>query len=292
MTIVERIRRYKYLPFDEGSLRIITDGTIKFTPPSKVNDPFDCAPDVETRNIAEYLNSRPDLLAGPGEMLNLSPAQIIEEKQTMIKRLEIAVDHGAFGQQASDSVGICSLTRDPLNLLMWAHYAQHHTGFVVEFDIPVEVTDTDKPPTDRLLLDWLIPQEVEYQTSKPIVSFFDDKDVKKKKQFLVKGEDWAYEQEERVIDYIRGHGIHKYDRKTVLHSVIAGMKMDDRSYMTLVESVNKTNQELNLRIGVYKTEPVKGKFELFVSGRTDLKPIKSPIGIGTPEQPTRLQSSW
>ncbi|TSA09789.1 MAG: DUF2971 domain-containing protein [Deltaproteobacteria bacterium] len=286
MTIVERIRRYKYLPFDEGSLRIITDGTIKFTPPSKVNDPFDCAPDVETCNIAEYLNSRPDLLARAGERLNLSPAQIIEEKQTMIKRLEIAADHGAFGQQFSDSVGICSLTRDPLNLLMWAHYAQHHTGFVVEFDIPIVVTDTDKPPTESLL-DWLIPQEVEYQTSKPVVSFFDDKDVTTKKQFLVKGEDWAYEQEERVIDYVRGHGIHKYDRKTVLHSVIAGMRMDDRNYMTLVESVNKANQDLNLRIEVYKTEPVKGKFELFVLGRSDLQPIKVPNQAIQPTRSTR-----
>jgi len=275
MTIVERIRRYKYLPFNEGSLRIITDGTIKFTPPSKVNDPFDCAPDVDTRNIAEYLNTRPDLLERAGDILNLSPAQRIEEKQTMIKRLERAVEQGAFGQQALGNVGICSLTRDPLNLLMWAHYAQHHTGFVVEFDIPVKVTDIDKSPTDRLLY-WLIPQEVEYLKTKPLVNFFDDKDIKTKKQFLVKGEDWEHEQEERVIDYVRGPGIHKYDRETILHSVIAGMKMDNPNYATLVESINKTNQELNLKIRVHKTESVKGKFELFVPTRSDLKPMKSP----------------
>ena len=275
MTIVKRIRRYKYLPFDEGSLRIITDGTIKFTPPSELNDPFDCAPDVDTSNIADYLNTRSDLLKKAGEALKLSPAQLIEEKPTMIRRLEMAAEHGAFGQQAADKVGICSLTRAPLNLLMWAHYAQHHTGFAVEFDIPAVVTDVDKPPTDRLL-DWLIPQEVEYQASKPVVNFFDDKDVKTKKHFLVKGEDWAYEQEERVIDYVRGHGIHRYDRATILHSVIAGMKMDDQKYMTLVESINKANHDLNLKIGIYKAEPVKGRFELFVPTRDDLRPMKAP----------------
>lgn len=278
MTIVERIRRYKYLPFDEGSLRIITDGTIKFTSPSKLNDPFDCAPDVKTHNIAEYLNARPDLLERlerAGNILKLSPAQRSEEKQTMIRRVETAAEQGAFGQQAAEKVGICSLTRDPLNLLMWAHYAQHHTGFVVEFDIPVTVTDIDEPPTEQLL-EWLIPQEVEYQRSKPVVNFFDDRDAKTKKQFLVKGEDWEYEQEERVIDYVRGYGIRKYDRETILHSVIAGMKMDNRDYVTLVESINKTNHDLNLRIGVYKSEPVKGKFELFVPTRSDLKPMKAP----------------
>ena len=261
MAIVDRIRRYKYLPFNEGSLRIITDGTIKFTAPSELNDPFDCAPDVDTSNIADYVNTRSDLLKKVGNSLKLSPAQLIEEKPTMIRRLEMAAEHGAFGQQASDKVGICSLTRDPLNLLMWAHYAQNHTGFVIEFDIPVVVTDVDKPCADRLL-EWLIPQEVEYQVSKPVVNFFDDKDVMIKKQFLIKGEDWEYEQEERVIDYVRGHGIHRYDRATVLHSVIAGMKMDGQKYMTLVESINKANDDLNLRTGICKAEPVKHDYRL------------------------------
>jgi len=41
---LETIKRYKYLPFDIGSLKIITQGTIKFTKPSEFNDPFDCDP--------------------------------------------------------------------------------------------------------------------------------------------------------------------------------------------------------------------------------------------------------
>lgn len=283
MTVIETIRRYKYLPFNQGSLRTITDGTIKFTSPSKVNDPFDCAPDIETRNIAEYLNTRPDLLEGAGDLQGLSEVQRIRDKSKMIRRLKKAAVQGAFGQKAVDDVGICSLSRDPLNLLMWAHYAQYHSGFVVEFDIPISATDVDK---DRLpsnwLFEWLIPQVVEYQKLKPIVDFFDDKDEKTRKQFLVKGEGWKYEQEERVIDFVRGHGIHKYDRGTVLYSVIAGMKMDGLNYVTLVECVNKMNQELNLEIQVYKTEPVKGEFELFVPNRTDLAPCDSGESVHNP----------
>ena len=168
------------------------------------------------------------------------------------------MDNGEFCKQFSDNVGICSLTKDPLNLLMWAHYAQHHKGFVVEFEIPLKAADAENLP-ENFLFDWLIPQEVEYQTSKPKVNLVDDNnDVKIWKQFQVKGKDWAYEHEERVIDYVRGHGIHKYDRKTILHSVIAGMKMKDPDYMTLVESINKINKDLNLNIGIYKTEKVKG----------------------------------
>ena len=203
---------YKYLLFDERSLQIITEGTIKFTSPSNFNDPFDCAPDFEKSNIAEYLNTYPDSLKKMEESLKLSSAQLIKEKPAMIRRLEMAIEKGVFGQYAvSDKVGICSLTRDPLNLLMWAHYAQHH-HLLVEFDIPVRVeTYKGKPTTDQLL-EWLVPQRVEYHSSKPVANLLDDKDTMTTKQFLIKGEDWSYEQEERVIDYVRGHGIHRYDR--------------------------------------------------------------------------------
>lgn len=113
MTILERIRRYKYLPFDEGSLRIITDGTIKFTQPSKLNDPFDCSPDVDTGNIADYIKTRPDLLKRVGEVLNLSPDQLAKEEPAMIKRLETAAENGAFGQPASDEVGYAASRATP-----------------------------------------------------------------------------------------------------------------------------------------------------------------------------------
>ena len=36
------IYRYKYLPFSEGSLKALTEGTMKFTCPLDFNDPFDC----------------------------------------------------------------------------------------------------------------------------------------------------------------------------------------------------------------------------------------------------------
>lgn len=34
-----------------------------------------------------------------------------------------------------DSVGVLCLTRSHLNALMWAHYAESHTGFVVAYDV-------------------------------------------------------------------------------------------------------------------------------------------------------------
>jgi hypothetical protein len=161
MTIVQSIRRYKYLPYSCGSLQIIKDGTMKFTRPGKVNDPFDCSPDFDASDIKEYLLSRPDLVSRSGNLQHLP-------------ELEAAIAEGVFNQIADENIGICSLSRDPLNLLMWAHYAEYHKGFVIEFDIPVCV-EAENEPTPQRCLELLIPQEVEYEEPKPVVNMTDSK---------------------------------------------------------------------------------------------------------------------
>jgi len=266
--MLQRIKLYKYLPFSDSSLKILSEGTIKFSKPSEFNDPFDCAPDHKSDNLEEFLESRPDLVDRVFQLKNVSPEGAECEKKAMLERLKDAIENDAFGQKASDRVGICSLSRNPLNLLMWAHYANNHKGFVVEFDIPLE---SFFPIEDKVkFFEWLIPQEVEYQESKPVVNFSDDQETKMKKQFLIKGIDWKYEQEERVIDYVRGSGIHKYDQNNILISVLAGMKMEPAEYPSLENIIGTLFKEKKLKIGIYKVAPVKGKFELFVPGRPDL----------------------
>jgi len=265
---LKSLRRYKYLSFSENSLQIIKSGTIKFTKPSEFNDPFDCDPEYKD-NVNNLLKKRPDLVKKAGQFLNLSKEQLIVEKPIMAERLKKAIEAGCFGQPASDNVGICSLSRDPLNLLMWAHYSKDHTGFVVEFDIPIE--SFDLPKKDVGYFEKLIPHKVYYQDFKPIVSFSDDNDVKITKQFLTKGSVWKYEQEERVIDYIRKSGIHAYDQKNILFSVIAGMRMKDSELSKLEDAVKNINKEKGLNVSFYKATPLKGKFELFIKERPELR---------------------
>lgn len=268
--MLKKIKLFKYLPFTEGSLKVLTEGTMKFTKPSEFNDPFDCAPDHESHNIKEFVSSRPDLIEKVVQFNRVSPDKIESEKLLMIKRLKTAINNGEFGQKASDSVGICSLTRDPLNLLMWAHYSKDHTGFVVEFNIPLESFYPIN--NDIKYFEWLIPQKVEYQETKPVVNFSDDQNTKIKKQFLIKGDVWSYEQEERVIDYIRGSGIHKFDQNAILSSVIVGMKMESPEYMRIKKILAKLFEKNKLKVALHKVDSVKGKFELFVSDRPDLLP--------------------
>ncbi len=244
--------------------------SIKFTKPSEFNDPFDCDPGHDSEKIEEYLEKCPDFVEKVAKFLNLSGVQMLEEKPHMVGRLRDAIKNGLFGQSLSDNVGICCLTKDPLNLLMWAHYADDHKGFVVEFDIPIE--SYDKSESEIEFCELLIPHEVNYNQKKPIITFDDSLEKKLEKQFLTKGKDWEYEQEERVVDYIRKAGIHPYKREIILYSVIAGSRMEGSNYDLLETILHRLNEEHGLDITLYQASQVPNEFELYVDGRPDLQP--------------------
>jgi hypothetical protein len=265
------VLRYKYVPLDtsfkapfeeKGSLSIIKDGTMKFTHPKDFNDPFDCYPDVDAKAISKAYGQDKAFFKELGRRCQLSPAQRIQEKPKQLKKIE---KNQNIYEQLNNEIGICSLSKNPLNLLMWAHYASSHTGFIVEFAIPTEQISSLHDAINCVRT-CLVPLPVMYKKEKPI--------IKKRKSFdeyfLTKGEDWKYEQEERVIVHERKAGIYPYDRKRILKSVIAGMRMSDDNFAVLKNTVDEVNKELVINVTIHRVEPLKGKFALFVPDRDDL----------------------
>lgn len=90
-----------------------------------------------------------------------------------------------------NNVGILSLTTCPKNLLMWAHYANSHQGLVLEIDETHEFFNRRKSSADELRH----LREVTYSTKRPSTSLSD----MNFELFLVKSEDWAYEEEWRML---------------------------------------------------------------------------------------------
>lgn len=81
----------------------LTNKTIRFTKPNNFNDPFDCAASAEATTGG----------------LNIHPVGSTNADKLFMIR---------------NAVGILSLTRNPLNPLMWAHYGKNHTGGVIAID--------------------------------------------------------------------------------------------------------------------------------------------------------------
>lgn len=172
---------YKYMKVEHAK-KMLEDKTIQMSRLSSFNDPFEgfaCLtydPADETR----YSSSRENVL------LNFH-------------------DQEAFA--------FC-LTRSPLNPVMWAHYADQHKGVVmgIEVNIPfftsadecvlpvqhgsIIYTKTkpfhDYPMPGTEVVDFACPQRYEPENLERL-----------QRLFLYKSNDWAYEEEVRVIKHIK-----------------------------------------------------------------------------------------
>jgi hypothetical protein len=145
---------------------------------------------------------------------------------------------------------------------MWSHYADKHSGFVVEFLEPSEFD----PATDGSHPRWLVPFPVRYVTDRPEIKRWgelDQGDVEN--VFLAKSLEWAYEQEERVIDYLRGPGIYQYE-PSLIKSVIAGCNISEEHFALLSSSVKEANKSRAIKIELYRAEIDSKKYRLNIPG--------------------------
>lgn len=247
--------RYKYLPFTEGSLKMITEGTLKFTCPLDFNDPFDCVPGYDPLSIDNIPLSRPDLIERVAVYHGLS---LEEAAKLGVENAHKGVSSGDFSRGLIENLGVCSLSKIATNILMWSHYADHHKGFVVELRISTEA------PYDLLVP--IMPFPVEYQEDRPFIDWAKKGDVVK--YFLTKSSDWKYEEEERILTTSEGPGIHAYSRSHFLCSVIAGAKISKADLAHLESIVKSAGKEIGKDIPLYKAELAQDKYRIHVPGHS------------------------
>ena len=174
---------YKYISFESG-LAVLQSHAIGYSRPPDLNDPFE---------VSSYYGvpSRDDFSA-----------------QLIAPLLEFACL-----STWQESTAILSLTRTPLNPLMWSHYAVNHMGFVFGFDaaragftdeqknlVPAQfgnVVYTRTKPTHGLLSE---PGEMQVGHE---YSYRHEISEKLERLFLYKAAEWAYEEEVRVVKCIR-----------------------------------------------------------------------------------------
>ena len=143
-----------------------------------------------------------------------------------------------------------------------------HTGFVVEFDIP-EHSANNFSITLQQTATYLVPQKVNYEPKRPTIRFNDSDENKYEKQLLTKSLVWEYEQEERVIDFKRGHGIHKYNQN-VLRSVIVGVNIGE-NFNKLKDAISDLNIKNDMQVSLHKVELDPIEYKIFIPTRPELK---------------------
>lgn len=129
-----------------------------------------------------------------------------------------------------DKSGIFSLSKNPTEELLWAHYGNSHQGFCIEYDLdklmslePEQYSHLDvlykKAPPHIELID-LVPRT----TEKKILQ----------KMLGTKSLAWNYEREVRVITTVLGK--QQYDFRAV-KSVYFGHRMEDSKQLKIMEEL-------------------------------------------------------
>lgn len=235
---------YKHLSFDPNLyvLNLFKKLQLKFTPPDNFNDPYDCMAEIKF-DITSKLNY-----------------ERLQKKIVDSIRSELSVT---------------CFNNNPLNMLMWSHYAQSHKGFMVEFKIP--------HPTFEPIHRAFNFQPVTYQDEFPNYSFSslalsnsfalkrsDEMLEIVKNQYLVKAKDWEYEKEFRVI-------AHDYDINNFtsllkiipckyISSVVLGAKLQDHdpNKTELLDAISFFNRAFGQDIKTYQAELKPNSFKIFV----------------------------
>ncbi|UNM96758.1 DUF2971 domain-containing protein [Ignatzschineria rhizosphaerae] len=138
------------------------------------------------------------------------------------------------------SYGILSLSLTYDNILMWAHYANSHKGYVLEYDKEKLLQNLI---INKDLYNFMIKYGNEVPSFKLRELIFDannpqDRGMKAKnileKFWSYKAKPWAYEEEFRII--IEGQGI-RYHYKKALTGVYFGLRMNDELKTKMEEAL-------------------------------------------------------
>lgn len=157
---------YKYIP--SVRIDILQTLLIRFTQPTALNDPFEFLTLIKSiqkpgttdamfsdefdKQFAAVLEKRygdPDTASlikryYPAEVANLK-SSTIQQCSAVLEPVIIDFVFNVLGKW----IGILSLTEDPANPVMWAHYAENHSGFVLEFSqehkwFQAKIAETDE----------------------------------------------------------------------------------------------------------------------------------------------------
>ena len=236
-TDVKHFYKYKYIDEDhlEYSSRIFTDHELHFSSVNDFNDPFDCTFKADSNCSGAEADRRRFYQS----MLEKYDPSL--DSHTIQEAVDAAEQHFGPGvtkfldKRSQDLIlaearrwGLYCLSAVPNNILMWAHYANAHQGFCLQFLNEQGQPFRIKPnPGERgETPEYLDPVPVRYSNQYPVVNFNrDERMTMVRKTCFTKARQWIYEEEWRMVD-INGPGPHQFSPQC-LTGVIFGCRMSE-----------------------------------------------------------------
>jgi hypothetical protein len=260
---------YKYRDWkNDFHNRILLNNEIYLSSPNDFNDPFDCrvtenynlfTPEEEKKYINELLISGFPKTEAQGldfRMVVKGVEDLIKDKEKLQETIEL---ERRYYQDHCYAIFSCSKIWN--NILMWSHYANHHTGFCVGFY------------KDKLLNSGFFGKagDVIYRTDFPEIK---PRVAKKDDQLMInsflethsKARIWNYEKEFRFMTNHFPNELSSAERTVTIpdhyfSEVILGVNISEGDRNEIIEICNEKG------LKVYQAFKVKFKFKI------DRKPL-------------------
>lgn len=226
---------YKYMSIDRFK-QFLSNGKLFFSRYDMLNDPFECISNIRINySFSEWMDflykDNIDIASVQSESLKLS---------TDMDYARYVIGNALTTSLSKD--GFLCLTHNYDNLLMWAHYADSHTGVCLEFDITMDL-DT-----------FYTPFPVKYTQDCPYYDYIYDNGGAVR-SILHKSLDWSYEEEYRIIKP-GGFGLRKVASDS-LTSVFFGCQFDKDLFLEIDSLVKSAGFKPQYRIMRKSTKEYK-----------------------------------
>lgn len=276
------MRLFKY--FGPDRLSILQSRLIRFSQPSAFNDPFEFLPNIDSLdtpgNVTELFKQtmEREFSKEYDALDDFYKSQVTRESFRALMQSYILVAEQQSGsilsqlaghaqtkihEVSSQKMGVLCLSERHDDLLMWAHYADCHKGFVIEFDSDSPFFHQRRSEKDELRC----LQAVLYRKERPAITL---SDTNMSELFLTKSEHWAYEKEWRMIvalsdaDKVMPNGsedicLFEFPADAI-KSVFVGARMKDDVAAALIENIS--NDSALRHLSVFKAKVHSVNYDL------------------------------
>lgn len=231
---------YKYHRVNQHLLDLIQSNQLWFSHQNELNDPFDCKYSLSDSYLISVFKSSTgtllnDLQNGHPQLKHLSHDEFLK---IMLPTLNSeGWMNGLYNMLFGEMFGwsVCCFTTDPLNELMWAHYADNNKGVCLEFDL------TKSPDLHEKI------NPVRYNDTFPEINSMDEVP----EALLTKRTAWSTEKEWRLISDVKGAKVFDKNSLTAVYfgCNVTKKTIDDiRKYMIDNGYKRVKFKQLDLRI--------------------------------------------
>jgi len=255
------IFKYKELdPSNETSVDRIRDVLVKsrlwLSSPTDFNDPFDTSAKLIAISTAGERRKRFN------EILKIQGVKYKDREKKIRQLMKNPVDEWerqlrSIYHKNIGNLGVVSFAGDPRNILMWSHYAQHHKGICIQFEVARDFLTLSNALT------------VKYSKEYPVINWAKSDFAKSiEKVILRKHEGWSYEQEKRIIRMGEAHNHLKFDPSAVV-SIIFGCRTSNAS-REIIESLLKERRQAKMpSIRLYYARKHASEYRLSILRSSD-----------------------